>query len=88
MVELDETTVAQLHARLLTSRLLGVSLAKTHLARIEAIDRRGPALDVRGDLVLGDTVVVVATEMRLTCPVRRESPPTALAVRTPRAGGP
>jgi amidase len=42
--ELDEATIAELQARLASRRMSAVSLAKRYLARIRAIDQRGPAL--------------------------------------------
>ncbi len=42
--ELDEVTIAELQARLTSGKLSAVALAKKYLARIEEIDRRGPAL--------------------------------------------
>jgi amidase len=42
--ELDEVTIAELQARLTSGKLSAVSITKKYLARIEQIDRRGPAL--------------------------------------------
>ncbi len=42
--ELDELTLAELQAGMVAGRFSAVSLAKKYLARIEEIDRRGPAL--------------------------------------------
>lgn len=42
--ELDEVTIAELQSRLASRTLSAVALAKRYIARIEQIDRRGPAL--------------------------------------------
>jgi amidase len=42
--ELDEVTIPELQARFASGKLSAVSLAKKYLARIDELDRRGPAL--------------------------------------------
>ncbi len=42
--ELDEVSVTELQARMASGKLSAVALVKKYLARIEEIDRRGPAL--------------------------------------------
>jgi amidase len=42
--ELDELTISELQRRLASGKLSAVALARKYLARIEEIDRRGPAL--------------------------------------------
>jgi amidase len=42
--ELEEATIAELQAAMLSGKHTARSLAETYLARIEAVDRRGPAL--------------------------------------------
>src|SRR5258705_7760848 len=43
--ELDEATISQLQKAMAAGQFSAVSLAKKYLARIEEIDRRGPALN-------------------------------------------
>jgi amidase len=48
--ELEETTIAELQEGMRTGRYTARSLAEAYLARIEALDRRGPALQSMLDL--------------------------------------
>jgi len=43
--ELEETTIAQLQNEMLTGKLTARTLAEKYLARIEAVDKRGPAVN-------------------------------------------
>ncbi len=43
--QVEETTIAELQARMSSGRLTSHALVRMYLARIEAIDRRGPALN-------------------------------------------
>ena len=43
--ELDELTIADLQAAITSGKFISVSLTQKYMARIEAIDRRGPALN-------------------------------------------
>lgn len=59
--DLEEVTVADLQARLTSGTLTAVSLAKRYLARIEEIDRRGPAL--RSVIELNPDALGIAAEL-------------------------
>jgi len=56
--ELDEATVAQLQPAMQAGKVSAVSLAKKYLARIEELDRRGPAL--RAVIELNPDAIAIA----------------------------
>lgn len=59
--ELDECTIADLQARMQSGRHTAVSLTKKYLARIEEVDRRGPAL--RSVIELNPDALAIAREL-------------------------
>jgi len=59
--ELEEATIADLQAAMAAGQRTAVSLVESYLARIEAVDRRGPTL--RSILEINPDAIAIATEL-------------------------